>query len=445
MTIPLFILYLIIGIDFLYPFFFRYFGIPSQPPSMVQLGILGIFIITFFRVILENKNFINSDIKLRRYKYFILIYLFIAIIGSILNYNNMILVAKVFLDFSFINLILFLTIMELDLTEKNQKNIIKFIYGLIFLQIPVTTLQYVLFHYPSADYNSGTISFAGKNDGTSIVAILITFFLAFIISKILIQGFTVKRLLLTISTFIPPIVGGCRLGIVLLPITIFLTVLSYFIFYSRFEIVRFLRITLLSGIIISLSLIAIIVIAPQTKFGKEYLNLDVISSPSKIAKYESGDAKFGRVAGYNELFNNVFQNNMTLVLGMGSDVIAESKFVDVSSPKLLFLARLEDSIRLMGTSGLLGLVMVLIIIFSGIPILKNYIKVETSEFMKIVACSLIPSTLIFICAIFYTSAWATQIGLCYWIIIGILYQRYSVLSRGYEKLSRYYLSFMAST
>jgi hypothetical protein len=357
----------------------------------------------------------------------------------------MILRAKVFLDFSFINLILFLTIMELDLNEKNQKNIIKFIYVLIFLQIPVSALQYILFHYPSADYNSGTISFAGKNDGTSIVAILITFFLSFIISSMLIKGFTIKRLLLTISTFIPPIVGGCRLGIVLLPITILLTVLSYFMFYGRLELVRFIRITLLSGIIISLALITIIFIAPQTRFGKEYLNLDVISSPSKIAKYESGDARFGRVAGYNELFNNVFQNNITMVIGMGSDVIAESKFVDVSSPKLLFLARLEDSIRLMGTTGLLGLIMVLVIILSGIPLLKNYIKVETSDFMKIVACSLIPSTLIFICAIFYTSAWATQIGLCYWIILGVLYQRYSVLSRGYEKLSRYYLSFMAST
>jgi hypothetical protein len=445
MTAPLFLLYLIIGLDFLYPFFFRYFGIPPQPPSMIQLGILGMFIITFFRAILENKNFINSDVKLKRYKYFILIYLFIAIISSILNYNNMILMAKVFLDFSFINLILFLTIMELDLNEKNQKNIIKFIYVLIFLQIPVSALQYILFHYPSADYNSGTISFAGKNDGTSIVAILITFFLSFIISSMLIKGFTIKRLLLTISTFIPPIVGGCRLGIVLLPITILLTVLSYFMFYGRLELVRFIRITLLSGIIICLALIAIIFIAPQTRFGKEYLNLDVISSPSKIAKYESGDAKFGRVAGYNELFNNVFQNNITMVLGMGSDVIAESKFVDVSSPKLLFLARLEDSIRLIGTTGLLGLIMVLVIILSSIPLLKNYIKVETSDFMKIVACSLIPSTLIFICAIFYTSAWATQIGLCYWIILGILYQRYSVLSRGYEKLSRYYLSFMAST
>lgn len=445
MTIRLFILYLFIGIDFLYPFFFRYFGLPQLPPSMIELGILGIFIITFIKNILENKTFINSDIKLRRYKYFILTFLFIAIISSVLNYNNMLLVAKVFIDFSFINLVLFLTILEFDLSEKNQKNLIIFLYILIFIQIPVSTIQYIFFHYPSADYNSGTISYIGKNDGTSIVAILMTFFLSFIISKILIQGFTIKRLILTILTFIPPIVGGCRLGIVLLPVTIFLTVLSYFIFYSRFEILRFFRITLVSGIIISLALIAIIVIAPQTRFGKEYLNLDVISSPSKIAKYESGDSRYGRIAGYNELFDNVFKSNTTMLFGMGSDVIAISKFVDVNSPKLIFLSRLEDSIRLIGTTGLLGIIMVIIIIFSGIPILKNYIKVETSVFMNIVACSLIPSTLIFICAIFYTSAWATHIGMCYWIMLGILYQRYSVLSRGYEKLSQYYFSFMTSS
>jgi hypothetical protein len=119
--------------------------------------------------------------------------------------------------------------------------------------------------------------------------------------------------------------------------------------------------------------------------------------------------------------------------------------VDMSRPKYLFISRLEDSIRLLGTTGLLGLIMVISIIFLGIPTLKNYIKIESSVFMIIVACSFIPSTIIFICAIFYTSAWATQIGLCYWTILGILCQRYAILSQGYEKLSRYYLSFMDTT
>jgi len=369
----------------------------------------------------------------------------LAIISSILNYNNFYLVAKVFLDYSFINLILFLTILEMELNEKSQKNIIKSIYFLIFLQIPVSLYQYTFYNYPTADYNSGTISFAGNTDGTGIVAILMTFLLSFIISKILIQGFTIKRLLLAILTFIPPIVGGSRLGIILLPTTIFLTVISYFIFYSNIEIMKFFRVALFSSFIISISLIAIIIIAPQTKFGKTYLNLDVVSSPDKIAKYESGDSRFGRVAGYNQLFNNAFKSNMNVFLGLGSDAIAVSKFVDINQPKYLFISRLEDSIRLLGTTGLLGLLMVMAIIFLGIPILKNYIKIETSDFMIIVACAFIPSTIIFICAIFYTSAWATQIGLCYWTILGILCQRYAILSQGYEKLSRYYLSFMNTT
>jgi hypothetical protein len=444
MTLPLLILFLIIGMDFIYPFFFRYFGFPPLPPSTIELSIMGLFVFTFFKMLIENRRFNNSDILLRKYKYLILLFLLVAIFGSILNFNNMFLVAKVFLNFSFINLILFLTILELDLTEKNQKNIVKSIYILIFIQIPVSLYQYLFYHYPSADYNSGTISFAGKNDGTGIVAILMTFLLSFVISRILIQGFSIKKLLLTILTFIPPIVGGCRLGIILLPVTIFLTVLSYFIFYSAFEITRFIRVTILSGIIISLALIAIIIIAPQTRFGKTYLNLDIVSSPDRIAKYENGDPRYGRVAGYNELFDNVFKSNISMFFGMGSDVIAQSKFVDISSPKFMFLSRLEDSIRLIGTTGLLGLFIVLSIIYLGIPTLKNYIKVETSEFMNMIACSLIPSTMIFICAIFYTSAWASQIGFCYFIILGILYQRYSVLSRGYEKLSRYYLSFMTS-
>jgi hypothetical protein len=445
MNFSLLILYLIIGIDYLYPFGFRYFGFPQLPPSTIELVILVLFSFTFIKGFIGNRDFINSDNKLKLYRYLILLFIMTALFSSILNLNNMFLVAKVFLNYSLINLVLFFTILELDMNEKNQNKIIKFLYVLIFLQIPVSLFQYLFYHYPSADYNSGTISYIGKNDGTGIVAILMTFLLSFIISKILIQGFTVKRLSLTILTFIPPIVGGSRLGIVMLPVTVLLTVLSYFIFYSRFEIVRFIKIFLTGGIIISLALVAIIIIAPQTRFGKTYLNLDVISSPDKIAKYESGDPKFGRVAGYTRLFTNVFKNNTSMILGVGSDAIAESKFAEANRPKLIFLARLEDSVRILGTTGLVGLLIVMSIIFLGVPTLKNYIKLENSEFMNIVACSFIPSTLIFIGAIFYTSAWASQVGMSYWIILGILYQRYSVLNRGYEKLSHYYFSFMKSS
>jgi hypothetical protein len=369
----------------------------------------------------------------------------IAVVSAVLNYSNFLLVAKVFLNFSFINLILFVTILEMDLNEKNQKNIIKFIFALIFIQIPVSAGQYLFFHYPSADWNSGTISFVGKFDGTGIVAILMIFLLSFMISQILIQGFTVKRAFLVILTFIPTIAGGSKLGLILLPVIIVLNVFSHSIFYASFDLMRFIRISFVSGIIICVAILVIIFIVPQTRFGKEFLNLDSVSSPDKVVKYESSDPRFGRIAGYNELFNNIFKNNVTMFFGMGSDVIAESKFAGVSRPKLIFLSRLEDSIRLMGTIGLLGIIMVAVLILSGVPTLKKYIKLETSDFMIVVANSFIPSTIIFLGAVFYTSAWATQIGMSYWIILGILYQRYSVLSKGYDKLSGYYMSFMASS
>ena len=396
-------------------------------------------------MLLENRSLINSGSKLNHYKYFIILYFVIAVVSAVLNYSNFLLVAKVFLNFSFINLILFVTILEMDLNEKNQKNIIKFIFALIFIQIPVSAGQYLFFHYPSADWNSGTISFVGKFDGTGIVAILMIFLLSFMISQILIQGFTVKRAFLVILTFIPTIAGGSKLGLILLPVIIVLNVFSHSIFYASFDLMRFIRISFVSGIIICVAILVIIFIVPQTRFGKEFLNLDSVSSPDKVVKYESSDPRFGRIAGYNELFNNIFKNNVTMFFGMGSDAIAESKFAGVSRPKLIFLSRLEDSIRLMGTIGLLGIIMVAVLILSGVPTLKKYIKLETSDFMIVVANSFIPSTIIFLGAVFYTSAWATQIGMSYWIILGILYQRYSVLSKGYDKLSGYYMSFMASS
>src|ERR1035437_572668 len=125
MQLLLILLYIIIGVDYLYPFCFRYFGMPELPPSTIEFSIFVLFLITLIKRYISSRNFINSDIKLRRYRYFILAFLIIALLSSIINFNNMFLVAKVFLNFSFINLILFITILEIDFNEKRQFRIIK--------------------------------------------------------------------------------------------------------------------------------------------------------------------------------------------------------------------------------------------------------------------------------------------------------------------------------
>jgi hypothetical protein len=330
----------------------------------------------------------------------------------------------------------------MDINEKNQKKIIKFIFILIFIQIPVTTFQYTFFTYVNPDSNSGTLSYTNEG-GTGVVSMLMLFLLSLIIIKMMYDGFNIKWLFFALLTIVPALFGGAKFGLILAPVVVLLTIASYYFLQRNINLTKMIRTaTILTGFLI-ISFIIIVVIAPDTKYRKEFSDLDIIFSTSKIDKYEKGDPKFGRTVGYSKLFNNTYKNNYEILFGLGSSVIQSSNVAGVNDDQLDFVA-IQDSVKLLATVGLLGLISVIGAIFYSIPIIKQYLNIETSKFMIVVASSLIPSTFIFIISIFYTPAWSTQIGMSYWIILGIIYQRYSVLSRHYEKLSQYYFSFMNS-
>ena len=254
MLLIIILIYFIIGTKFLYPFFMRYCGFPVIPPLAMQFVILALTVVIFLKAFIEKKDFNSSYNILRFQKYLIILFLVIAIVSSLVNNNNFFLMIKTFLEFSLINLILFIAILETDLSEKSQEKIIKIIYILIFIQIPVAIFQYVFLKYQSADYNSGTISSTNKNDGTGIIAILMAFLLSFIISHILAKGFTIKKLILSVLTFIPCIVGGSRFGLILLPFAILLTVLSYFVIGKTIDIKKFFRALILTSILLFIAI-----------------------------------------------------------------------------------------------------------------------------------------------------------------------------------------------
>jgi hypothetical protein len=442
MTLSVLILYLIIVTNFLLPFCVRYLGLPDLPTDSKELFILVLFTITYLKTFFVNKTFNSFNLKIRNYIYFLLLFVFVAIINSFVNQNNFVLVIKAFIEFTLIIWILFLAVLEMDINEKNQKKIIKFIFILIFIQIPVTTFQYTFFTYVNPDSNSGTLSYTNEG-GTGVVSMLMLFLLSLIIIKMMYDGFNIKWLFFALLTIVPALFGGAKFGLILAPVVVLLTIASYYFLQRNINLTKMIRTaTILTGFLI-ISFIIIVVIAPDTKYRKEFSDLDIIFSTSKIDKYEKGDPKFGRTVGYSKLFNNTYKNNYEILFGLGSSVIQSSNVAGVNDDQLDFVA-IQDSVKLLATVGLLGLISVIGAIFYSIPIIKQYLNIETSKFMIVVASSLIPSTFIFIISIFYTPAWSTQIGMSYWIILGIIYQRYSVLSRHYEKLSQYYFSFMNS-
>lgn len=430
MNLLLIILYLIIILKFLYPFLIRYLEFPDLPWFTIHALILGIFITNYLKVFISNKKFVFSENKLKPYKYFFLIFISVVFVSALVNYNNMLFVIKSLFEYCIIYILLFLAIIELEMCEKDQENIIKFIYVLILLQIPVTAFQYLVIGSSDADSNSGTISDTNVG-GTGIIAILMTFLLAFAVCQILVKGFSIKRVILILSTSIPIIAGGGRIAILLFPMTILLTVFSFFILKKNRKLSIFIKGFIIALILLMICALIIFEIIPQTKYAK-FLDFNTVSSFDKIEKYDSGNSlKESRIRGYYILFNSVFKSDLNVVLGMGNEVITKSRAAGVENIRLDFLANRPDALVFLTSTGILGFGVIIFIILISIPLLKNYLYIEISEFMKIVAYSLIPTTFNVIVALFYTSAWSSHIGMIYWILLAILFQRLSVLRRGF--------------
>ena len=427
--ISILLIYIIICIIYIYPFGIRYFSFPELPPLTTQIIILFLFVGTYLTSFIKNKDFISTGEKLRKYLFYIALFIISVFITTIINYGNIILVVKSLIQFGLPGLLLFLAIIEIDLSEKNQEQILKFIYSLLFLQILVTAFQFFILGYRDADSVGGTIS-SNVVGGTGIIAFIMSFLLAFGISQILIKGLNLFRLFIVVSSFIPPLLGGARISLILFPLTIIITVISFIIFYRNDKIKRSVNTILVWGIMSVIMFVLITVIVPNLR-NSGYLSLDEITTTTKIDNYDKSDgARYNRLQGYNLLFNGVFKNNLNILLGMGNQAITTSNAANVETANLDFINYMPDALIFLASNGILGLSLIISIILISLPSLKNYLKVEASQFFEIVALSLIPVTFNVIFALFYTSTWNSQIGFTYWIILAILFHRFSIIHRG---------------
>jgi len=426
------IIYIIICSIYLYPFCIKYLGFPELPPLTTQMIILMFFIGTYLTSFIKNKNIVSADRIFRKYLVYVGLFLMIVFLTSVINYNNLILVVKSLLEFGLIGLLLFLTVMEIDLSEKHQEQILTFIYALLFLQIPTTIYQYYVLGYRDPDSISGTIS-STLVGGTGVIAVLMSFLMAYGVSQILIKGFSLFRLLIVALAFVPSLLGGARVSLVLFPLTIIITIISFVLFYKKDKIKKSIQTFVMIGIAFSIVTIVFLVVIPNIR-DSEYLSVDQFNATQKYEEYENGAGRYSRLQGYGLLFKGVFRNNLNIILGMGNQSITKSNTVSVHTAYLDFINYMPDSLIILASNGILGLLLIITIIMISLPTLKKYLHVETSKNLQVISLSLIPVTINIVIALFYTSTWNSQIAFSYWIILAIIFHRFSIIQRGNKLL-----------
>ena len=419
------LLYAYISSKFLYPFCERYFHLPELPPLMLELlFVLAYLVIGSHAIITGKKESTNKYLII--YKSFFSILLLLLIVSSILNNNNWFLVGKSLLTFFFPFIIITLVIIKVDFTEKEQMNLLKFIFFLIILQIPVSVFQYVVFHPVTADSNNGTIS-NGPLGGTGIIAVLESFLLSYSVANLLYKGFNIKYLLLAILAFVPPVVGGARFGFIVSPVSLVITFFTFLYLYKKVAFKVVVNMSIVSILFLILISVTIIFIIPQTKYAR-FLDFDVILNAHKAEKYDKADGAESRFGAYPKLLNQYFTNDVNLAIGFGPGAIVQSKSVDKSKATLNFVVNLPDTVIVLASLGVIGIIFILFILLFPIIFIKSYINLEQNLEMHIYACAFVPISVATFMTMFYCETWNTQIGLVYWIMLAIFLTRYKVFS-----------------
>ena len=133
----------------------------------------------------------------------------------------------------------------------------------------------------------------------------------------------------------------------------------------------------------------------------------------------------------------MFKDWNDILFGLGSGATIGSKEVGAKANKIFlnyFPVGAPDGIYFMLTIGAIGLMLVTIILVYGIFWVQKYLQIETCLFMRMNGYAFISITVACLLSIHYTLVWSSQIGLTYWVLAGVLVNRYgevSTISNGY--------------
>ncbi len=420
-----YLLYLYIISKFVYPFLVRYFHFPALPSLMLEIAFIIFFMIINAYSIITNKRDYSPK-YLAIYKLFFTILLLLFLASAVINNNNWFLVFKSSLAFFFPFILVTLVIIKSDFTEKEQLNLLKFVFFLIVLQIPVTLFQYIVFHPLTADSNNGTLSY-GPLGGTGIIAVLESFLLAYCIANLLYKGFNLKYVVIAGLTFIPPVVGGARFGFIASPVALILTLLTFLYLYKKVAPSVIIKMTVIGILFLSVLAITIIFIIPHTRYTR-FLNFDVILNSKKAEQYDDSDKGAGRFVAYPILFDQYFTNDVNTALGFGPGSVVESKTAGTSQAALNFVVNLPDAVVVLASLGIAGIAFMFVILLFPVIFIKEYVNLEQNIEMHIYASIFVPMSVITCMALFYCPTWNTQIGLVYFITLAVFLSRYKVFA-----------------
>lgn len=397
---------------FLYPFCVRYFHAPLGPWVVGNLALVMLWCLVALTTIPQGSAL------LRGYRRDFGVLLLLVGVSALLNSSTAALVAKSLIEIYLPGMLLFQVLTRVNTTESERSRMVGLCYLLIVVQIPVSLGQYFLGGYPSPDSNSGTVS--TSFGGSGVVAVLEAFLIAMCITLAFDTGRRYRYLLAAACGVIPIVLGGARFGLVLVPVVALTTLVMIGISSRRGKnkgLAGF-ALTVIAVFVASVYLLQIVLAKSPTL--SHYLSLGGILDPSWRTPYESQGSS-GRTSFYGEILRRMGQEWYLPLFGLGSAAIEQSRMSEVQSMwPAAFDVRLTSGITFFAGLGLSGLWYLGWTFAKGLVVAARCAKAETSDLIRRVAVTFVPTSVASILSSIYTDVWSSQIGLIYWVLLATM-------------------------
>jgi hypothetical protein len=407
-------------VNFLHPFFVRYLRFPDISRLYTNIAII---VFWFLATVVKHPAGARRASKDSAQVVFLLV---VVLLSAAINRSNWFVTAKVLVEEHLPYMLLFMLIVSTSLEQKEGEQLFNLCYVLILLQVPVALAQFFLGGYTNLDSNSGTLSRADLG-GTNLTVVLSAFLTGRYVLRMILDRVRARYLALAVCTVVPMVVGGARYGFVVIPIAIVASVLTPF--YLRWSVgaKRVLTLVLVALVLLATLLVAVVYVIPRSPLLSQFLDLDVLLNPERRLEYDSsGAGGTGRIAGYARLYNLMSDRPSTLLFGLGSEAMGESKLGGVSSNLLRsrVYQRVSSALSYFASLGIMGVAFMVFVFIYGALFVRKYVRLEYSPIMRLNAAAFIPISVICIASTFYTDVWGSPIGLVYWVMYGVLVRRY---------------------
>ncbi len=408
---------------FLNPFLVRYFKFPEISNLYTNMAI---FVFWFLASVVRHPAGAERSTLHSTY---VLFFLVVVVLSAAINRSNWLVTAKVIVEEYLPYMLIFLLIVSTRFEQKEEEQLINLCYALILLQVPVALGQYLLGGYTTLDSNSGTLSSADLG-GTNLTTVLAAFLTARYILKMVLDRVRARYLMLVIGTCIPMVVGGARYGFVVIPLAVVASILTPYFLRWRAGSKRLLKLVFVAFALLITLLVAVTYVIPRSPMLSQFLSFDVFLNPESMLVYDSSGARgAGRMVGYLALYNVMSEKPLTLLFGLGSQAIGESRLGKVSSNLLQVYDQTSSGLVYFASLGVLGVAIMVFIFIYGAFLVRKYVRLEYSPAMRLNAAAFIPISIICMISTFYTDVWGSPIGLVYWVMYGVLVRRYYDLKR----------------